>query len=607
MRRVLVLLAVAAAALLAGSGQQAAAVNNQLQVDADTATPGIQNSVVVSPSSGPFNVEVRVDTVQTRLCTDYGISQPCGLGAYTIDLTFNKNIIQCQDVDPGTPGCQNVTNEGFLTSTGRLIFSCGPAAGNDPDYGVIRYTCVTTGDPQGGLTPLGPNGVGGLLATVRFKLTPGAIGTSTLNISQSALTDITATPICHPNYTPCDVQNGEVVVNYKADLRVTKTAPSPVAAPGTISYTLNVTNLGPDQAQGVSLVDSLPPEVSFSSASAECTYDGGQHKVNCDLGTLTNGQNKTINITASVAASQAGKSTLNKADVTTTSLDQVSSNNHAEATTQVAPSTVTLTKTVPQDVGLNAPGQYTIVANSTGSSAAVGVTVTDVLPSQVSYNGVSTTKGSCNHAPATRTVTCGLDDMPPATSATITINVTFGGTPAIVCNTANVTWTPSGTGSSGSRCTYVALPDTDGDGCRDMQELGLDPALGGQRNPNNPYDFYDVPIPVNVDQTPNGVRNKAVNLQDVVGVLKYVGTSNGGPANGSNVDYDSLKDGDWFDGVRQVMFPDGVVDDWDKVGRQYDRSPPAAPNPPWAAGPPNGAVNLQDVVVVLREVGHGCA
>jgi len=139
-------------------------------------------------------------------------------------------------------------------------------------------------------------------------------------------------------------------------------------------------------------------------------------------------------------------------------------------------------------------------------------------------------------------------------------------------------------------------PDADGDGCTRSQEL---PGAGGARPGGTAaggasfqdqawYDFFDVPIPANNDPTPNGTRNRAVNLQDVVGVLKYVGTALNGASNGK-VDYDSDKNGD--------TVPDGV---------DYDRSPSPAPNPPKDAGPPSGAVNLQDVVAVLGQVGLNC-
>ena len=135
----------------------------------------------------------------------------------------------------------------------------------------------------------------------------------------------------------------------------------------------------------------------------------------------------------------------------------------------------------------------------------------------------------------------------------------------------------------GADLSDLYTTDTDADGCADSEDIGL--GFG----PTSWYDFYDVPIPANSDPTPNGARNRAVNVQDLVGVLKYVGTADNGGSNG-RVDYDSDKNGD------------GIED-----GQDYDRSPGPLPNPPWNAGPPNGAVNVQDVVAVLRQAGLSCS
>jgi hypothetical protein len=126
--------------------------------------------------------------------------------------------------------------------------------------------------------------------------------------------------------------------------------------------------------------------------------------------------------------------------------------------------------------------------------------------------------------------------------------------------------------------------DHDGDGCAASEEQALNLREGRW------YDFFDVPAPANDDPTPNGAKNKAINVQDLIAVLKYVGAFDGGPPNGNNVDYDSDKNGD-------------TVED----GRGYDRSPSARPNPPYDAGPPDGAVNLRDVVVVQNQVSLNCS
>jgi RHS repeat-associated protein len=140
--------------------------------------------------------------------------------------------------------------------------------------------------------------------------------------------------------------------------------------------------------------------------------------------------------------------------------------------------------------------------------------------------------------------------------------------------------------------------DTDGDGCTAAEEYPGAPSPKPGSTCSSPqacysdanwYDFYDVPAPANPDPTPNGAKSKSVTMSDVMAVLFYVGTYDGGPPNGNGVDYDSDKNGDTI-----------------KDGRDYDRSPSALPNPPWEAGPPNGAVNMADVQAALAQVGLAC-
>jgi parallel beta-helix repeat protein len=129
-------------------------------------------------------------------------------------------------------------------------------------------------------------------------------------------------------------------------------------------------------------------------------------------------------------------------------------------------------------------------------------------------------------------------------------------------------------------------PDTDGDGCDDGREYVSMPGF----SPLAWYDVYDVPVPANADMTPNGPKNRAVDISDVLAVLTYTGATDNGPPNGNGVDYDSDKNGD-------------TVED----GRDYDRSPSPAANPPWEAGSPNGAIDMSDVLTVLAQSGLDCS
>ena len=115
-----------------------------------------------------------------------------------------------------------------------------------------------------------------------------------------------------------------------------------------------------------------------------------------------------------------------------------------------------------------------------------------------------------------------------------------------------------------------------------------------------------MPLPTKKDPQANGSKNRAVSIADVLGVVTYIGTSQNGPVNGNGVDYDSLKDGDWFDATNNRFGSDGVLNASDATGRQYDRSPSTTPGKPWRSGPPNGAVSIQDALIALNQVGDHC-
>jgi uncharacterized repeat protein (TIGR01451 family) len=118
------------------------------------------------------------------------------------------------------------------------------------------------------------------------------------------------------------------------DISVIKTdAPDPVSVGSNLTYTITVTNNGPDTGTGVTLTDTLPSNVTYVSATSTqgtCTRSGST--VTCSIGTLANGASATVTIV--VTPTTAGTIT-NTASVTCNETDTNSGNNTATATTTV--------------------------------------------------------------------------------------------------------------------------------------------------------------------------------------------------------------------------------------------------------------------------------
>jgi uncharacterized repeat protein (TIGR01451 family) len=83
-----------------------------------------------------------------------------------------------------------------------------------------------------------------------------------------------------------------------ADVSVSKSdSPDPVAAGAMLSYTVDVTNDGPAEAENVVLTDILPAGVSFVSSVLAAHLQRAAGTVTCNLGTFLRGMSQvTIDV-----------------------------------------------------------------------------------------------------------------------------------------------------------------------------------------------------------------------------------------------------------------------------------------------------------------------
>jgi uncharacterized repeat protein (TIGR01451 family) len=122
----------------------------------------------------------------------------------------------------------------------------------------------------------------------------------------------------------------------QADLTISKLDQAdPVNVGQNIVYTIDVLNLGPEEADGVIVTDAIPAGTTFVSATVSpgsCSESGGV--VTCDVGRLPSGVGTTITLT--LQANQAGQVT-NTATVIPPPIveDPNTNNNSASQTTTV--------------------------------------------------------------------------------------------------------------------------------------------------------------------------------------------------------------------------------------------------------------------------------
>ena len=138
-----------------------------------------------------------------------------------------------------------------------------------------------------------------------------------------------------------------VCVAPTADLSITKTAsPDPVTTGDDLTYTVTVTNNGPDPATSVTVTDNLPAETTFVSCSSTgggvCGGSGNNRTVTFAL--LPSGASGTITFVANVNCSVADGTVIsNTATASSSTPDPDPNNNSATATATASnpPPTIT--------------------------------------------------------------------------------------------------------------------------------------------------------------------------------------------------------------------------------------------------------------------------
>ncbi len=242
---------------------------------------------------------------------------------------------------------------------------------------------------------------------------------------------ITATDQFDPN-TSNDTAS-TVVTPQQADLGLTKTVDDSTPNVGdTITFTITLTNSGPDEATGVQVLDPLPAGLSFvSDTPSQGTYDPSTGL--WSVGTVAVGSPQTLLILATVTspAPQTNTATLAHSD----QFDPNTTNNTASATETPQLADLALSKTTSDSTpNVGDTVTFTVTLSDNGPDAATDAQVTDLLPSGLSFVSDSPSQGTYDSSTGLWTVGTVAVGSPQTLLILATVT-----SPAPQTNTATIT------------------------------------------------------------------------------------------------------------------------------------------------------------------------
>ncbi|MBC8354889.1 MAG: DUF11 domain-containing protein [Planctomycetes bacterium] len=481
-------------------GSVANAANPTLSIVASVSAAMSQTNSVEITASDQFDPD---STPNNGVTTEDDLAS-ISLTPTAADLSLTKTVSDATpNVGDNVTFTVTVTSAGPDTATNVVVTDLLP-----PDL-----TFVSSTPSQGtysGVTGLWTVGSVGNGASASLQLVATVASTGAKNNSAQ----VTASDQQDPDSTVNngvaseDDQASVAVTPQLIDLSLAKTVDN--ATPNVsdnVTFTVTVTNAGPDDATGVAVLDTLPTGLTFvSSTPSQGSYVNGTGV--WTVGSIANGANATLQLVASVDAAgiktnSAQVSAAGQTDADSTPNNSVASEDD-QASVTLTPQDADLSLTNTVDDATPTSGQnvtFTVTVSNAGPSSATNVVVQDSLPTGLTL--VSSTPSQGTFDSATGQWTAGTIASGGSATLQLVATVSTSGTKT---NTAQVLSVDQNDPDSTPN-NSVATED-------DQDDTALTPEV----------------VDLSVTQT---VNNAMVNVGD--NVIFTIQVSNAGPQDATNV------------------------------------------------------------------------
>ncbi len=352
------------------------------------------------------------------------------------DLSLSKTINNA-NVTLGQPVTftLNLNNSGPSAATGVTVTDQLPQG--------LTFVSATPAGVYNATTGVWTVGTVAVGASTTLQIT-ASVGTSTAvtntaQVSASNQRDPDSTP--NNSIATEDDQASVTLTPQVADLSLAKTIDNPTPNVGqNVTFTVNLNNSGPGPATNVAVADKLPPGLTFiSAAPSQGSYDSASGT--WTVGTVSAGASVSLQLAATVTTTSAITNTAQVSRADQPDPDSTPNNNNAaeddQSSITLTPqrADLSLTKTVDNAApNPDATVNFTLNLRNDGPGTATNITVTDLLPSGLTFLGSSPSQGAYNNTTGLWSV--GVVSSGSNASLQIAARVTGSGT---ITNLAQVT------------------------------------------------------------------------------------------------------------------------------------------------------------------------